>query len=141
MTPPPPVQPEQVFATPQRSQDLYKARKQLERSERLSRAARFLVAKAGKAISLANTRAAELQAGNIRLQAQLDLLKIKKPRKKVHPNPNEQFADVEAIKRAVDEAATKAAAKAAKSKGKKAAVVPTQLVATPLDSMCTQFQT
>jgi hypothetical protein len=69
ITPPPPVQPEQLFATPQRSQDLYRARQQLERSEKLSRAARFLVAKAGKAISLANTRAAELQVGNTKLQA------------------------------------------------------------------------
>jgi hypothetical protein len=67
-------------------------------------------------------------------------LKIKKPRKRIHLNPNEQFADVEAIKRAVDEAATKAAAKAAKSKKKIAKAVPTQLVTSPLDSMCTQFQ-
>jgi hypothetical protein len=119
---------------------LYRARKQLERSEKLSRAVRFLVAKAVKAISLANILAAELQVGNTRLQTQLDLLKIKKPRKKVRTNPNEQFADVEVFKRAVDEAATKAAAKAAKSKKKKAAVVPTQPVATPFDSMCTQFQ-
>jgi hypothetical protein len=140
VTPPPPVHPEQIFATPQRSQELYRARQQLERSEKLSRAARFLVAKAGKAISLANTRAAELQAGNTRLHAQFDLLKIEKSRRKVHFNPNEQFADVEAIKRTVDEAATKAAAKAAKSKKEKAAVVLTQVFATPLGSMYTQFQ-
>jgi hypothetical protein len=67
-------------------------------------------------------------------------LKSKKVRKKIYPNSNEQFADIEAIKGAVDETAIKAAAKAAKSKKKKIAVVLTQLVAPLLDSMCTQFQ-
>jgi hypothetical protein len=33
----------------------------------------------------------------------------------VYPNPTELFADVEGIKRALDEAATKAAAKAAET--------------------------
>jgi hypothetical protein len=46
-----------------------------------------LLNKAGNAISIANTRAAELQASNIRFQAQLDLLQIKAPRKQVPKNP------------------------------------------------------
>jgi carbamoylphosphate synthase large subunit len=40
-------------------------------------------------------------------------------KKQVHPNLNELFADVEAIKRAIDKAATKDAAKAAKISSKK----------------------
>jgi hypothetical protein len=122
MTPPPPIRPNyienSVFTTPKRSQDLYRDSQQLARVEKLSRSTRALIAKAGKALSRANTRAAELQASNIRLQAQLNLLKINVPKKQVRPCPNKRFADIEAIKRAVDKAATKAAKKPTKRRTK-----------------------
>jgi hypothetical protein len=59
--------------------------------------------------------------------------------KRVHPNPNELFADVEAIKRAVAEAATKATAKAVKTSSKSSSY---QNPATPLrfNSMYTEWQ-
>mgnify|MGYP003624113216 CR=1 FL=1 len=102
MTPPRLQQPfyiqNTVITTPQRSQDLYKAQQTLGRSEKLTRRTRLLLGKAGKAISAANTRAAELQASNQRLQHQLDQLKIRKPRKRIRPDPNERFSNVEAIR-------------------------------------------
>tara|TARA_R110002003_G_scaffold853_2_gene21702 strand:- start:2227 stop:3540 length:1314 start_codon:yes stop_codon:yes gene_type:complete len=144
MTPPGPVQPIYVqnihFTTPQRSQDLYKARQLLGRSEKLTRSTRLLLGKAGKAISAANTRAAELQASNQRLQYKLDQLKIKKPRKRIRPNPNERFSNVEAIRAAMDQAAAQAAQNAAKSSKKKAVKVVNQSATATLDSMCIQWQ-
>jgi hypothetical protein len=144
MTPPAPPQPiyigNELLATPQRSQDLYRAQQTLAQSEQLSRSTRALLGKAGKAISAANYRAAELQAGNTRLQLQLDQLKIKLPRKRVKPRPNEDFADVEVIKAAMDQAAAKAAKKAAKTRTIAATRVATQSAYASLDSMCTQWQ-
>jgi len=68
VTPPAVIQPasmlDTIITTPRRSQDLYKSCRQLERLECLSRSTRMLIAKAGKAIAMANTRAAELQSLN-----------------------------------------------------------------------------
>jgi hypothetical protein len=57
-----------VITTPRRSQDLYKAGQLLGQSEKLSRDTRLLLGKAGKALSAANSRTAELQASNQRLR-------------------------------------------------------------------------
>ena len=84
-TPPSQLQPihikNTIITTPRASQDLYKAQQAIGQSEKLTRSTRLLLKKAGKAISQANTRAAELQASNQRLQYQLNQLKIKLPRK------------------------------------------------------------
>jgi hypothetical protein len=73
ITPPPIAQPQsivdQVIKTPQRAQDLYKAQQVLLRSQSLSRSARVVLGKAGKAISIANTRSTQLQAENQRLKS------------------------------------------------------------------------
>jgi hypothetical protein len=55
---------ELIFTTPRSSQALYKAQKQLELLESLSRSTRLVLSKAGKAITEANTRAAQLKAEN-----------------------------------------------------------------------------
>ncbi|KAI0997098.1 hypothetical protein K3495_g11089 [Podosphaera aphanis] len=71
----------EVPMTPKRSQDLYRSQKLLERDGNLGRSTRYLLAKAGKAISRGNTEIAQLRAGNALLQAQLDQHKIIKPMK------------------------------------------------------------
>lgn len=144
VTPPRAIQPnniqDQLFATPQRSQDLYRARQLLEQSETLTRSTRVLLGKAGKAISIANTRAAGLQASNKQLQFELDQFKITKTRKRVIPDPNGRFNNIETIIKAVDEAAAEAAKKASKTSEKKAIQAVTQSVSTSFKSMCIEFQ-
>ena len=113
VTPPATVQPtsmlDTIITTPQRSQDLYKTRRQLEQSESLSRSTRMLFAKAGKAIAIANTRAAGLQLLNTQLQHQVNKAAITKPRKRITIDQNERFKNVEAIKLAVEAAAAETA--------------------------------
>ncbi|KAI0997269.1 hypothetical protein K3495_g10916 [Podosphaera aphanis] len=104
---PPPIPPNnlshEVPMTPKRSQDLYRSQKLLERDVNLGRSTRYLLAKAGKAISRGNTEIAQLRASNARLQAQLDQHRINKPKKRIQINPNERFKDIEAIKLAMDQ--------------------------------------
>ena len=90
--------------TSKRSQDLYRSQKLLERDVNLGCSTRYLLAKAGKAISRGNTEIAQLRASNARLQAQLDQHRINKPKKRIQINPNERFKDIEAIKLAMDQA-------------------------------------
>ena len=71
----------EVPMTPKRSQDLYRSQKLLERDVNLGRSTRYLLTKAGKAISRGNTEIAELRASNARLQAQLDQQRINEPKK------------------------------------------------------------
>ncbi|KAI0996103.1 hypothetical protein K3495_g12078 [Podosphaera aphanis] len=82
---PPPIPPNnlshEVPMTPKRSQDLYRSQKLLERDVNLGRSTRYLLAKAGKAISRGNTEIAQLRASNARLQAHLDQHRINKPKK------------------------------------------------------------
>jgi hypothetical protein len=112
----------------------------LGQSEKLTRSTRLLLSKAGKAISIANLRAAELQASNERLQFQLNQVKITKTRKRVLPDPNGRFNDMETIIKAVDEAAAEAAKKASKTSEKKAIQAVTQSANSSFDSMCIQWQ-
>jgi hypothetical protein len=113
---PPPLSkpPSPVFQTPQKPQDLYQAQQRLQSSESLSRSARRVLGKAGKAISKANIRAAHLEAQNRRLQAQLDKFTNKYTRKRVKINPNERFSNVVKIMAALDRAAMEKAEKAMK---------------------------
>jgi hypothetical protein len=53
-----------IYQTPQGHRDIYRTRLALERSEKLSQNTRVALYKAGKAISLANTQVATLQAAN-----------------------------------------------------------------------------
>ena len=64
-----------------------------------------MLSKAGKALAAANTLNAALYTDNLKLQHQANQLKIKKPKKRVHPEPNERFVNVKAIKAAIDAAA------------------------------------
>jgi hypothetical protein len=131
---------EQVFNTPRSSQALYKAQQQLLLSESLSRSTRIVLSKAGKAIAEANTRAAQLEADNQRLQHQLDYHKITRTRKRVQVNPNERFSNVESIKAAIDRAAALQAQQAITSPEKEAQKAAAAAAALTLSSMCNEWQ-
>jgi NADPH-dependent glutamate synthase beta subunit-like oxidoreductase len=119
---------------------LYKLQQQLGQSEQLSRATRLLLAKAGKALAAANTLNAALYSDNLKLQHQANQSKIKKPKKRVHPEPNKRFVNVEAVKAAMDAAAAQATQNTKKTTRKAAQKAPTQSYDTSFSSMCNQFQ-
>ena len=145
VTPPAAIRPasilDTVITTPQRSQDLYKSRRQLERSESLSRSTRILIAKAGKAIAIANTRAAKLQLLNTQLQHQVNTTKVTtRPRKRIPINQNERFKNVKAIKLAVEAAAIQTAKTV---RGLHTTSATTTEIASPnsvFTSMCNKWQ-
>jgi hypothetical protein len=78
-TPPATIQPidisDPIYRTPQRSQDIYRAQQQLQRSELISRNTRTVLNKAAKALSQAQSLAAQLQASNQQLHQKLDSTK------------------------------------------------------------------
>jgi hypothetical protein len=144
VTPPAAIRPasilDTVITTPQRSQDLYKSRRQLERSESLSRSTRMLIAKAGKAIAMANTRAAKLQLLNTQLQYQVNTTAVTKPRKRIPINQNERFKNIKAIKLAVEAAAIQTAKTV---RGLHTTSAATTEIASPnsvFTSMCNKWQ-
>lgn len=143
-TPPPAdldgAQFESLFATPQSSQQLRRAQQALLGSENLSRSTREVLTKAAKAIALTNARAAGLEAENQRLKYQLDSTKITRVRKRVQIEPNERFANIEAIKAAMALAAAREAENAAKNPEKEAEKAAKEAEARSLDSMCTVYQ-
>ncbi|UPX14071.1 uncharacterized protein EKO05_0004563 [Ascochyta rabiei] len=140
ITPPPSTQAsDDVFATPQSSQALYKAQ-QLILSESHSRSTRLMLGKAGKAIARANTRAARLEFENQRLKYQLDSATITHSRKRVQVNPNERYSNVEAIKAAIDRAAALQAEQASRQGEDEAKKAAAAAAALTLQSMCTEWQ-
>ena len=101
---------------------------------------RLLLQKAGKSLSIANTRAAGLEEENIRLKQQLDALGPQQPRKRVRIDPNQRFADIEKIVEAMKETETQQAqnksskAPAASPAAAKDTTVPA------FESMCTKWR-
>jgi hypothetical protein len=77
-----------LYRTPQKPQDIYTAQKSLHRAERLPRAAHVVLQKAGKAIALANTRAAAQEAEISRLKYQLEAISSTKKRKWITVDQN-----------------------------------------------------
>jgi hypothetical protein len=129
-----------IFNTPSSAQALYKAQQVLLQSETLSRSTRLVLSKAGKAIAVANTRAASLQAENQRLKYQLDNSRNTASRKRVQVNPNERFSNVETIKAALDRAAATKAQQDANAVEKAAQKASAEAAAATLQSMCNEFQ-
>jgi hypothetical protein len=99
-----------------------------------------VLGKAGKATSRANTRAAQLQAENQRLECQLSQIRGKQTRKRVQVNPNERFSNVETIKAAIDRAAQQQAQKSQKDIELAASRAAAAVAALTLESMCTEWQ-
>jgi hypothetical protein len=147
ITPPPPTTPpkalqgsHQVIVTPQRPHELYTAQQTILRTEQLSRPVRTVLAKAGKAISKANIRAAGLEAEIKRLQAQVDTIKPSKKRKRVVQDPNQRLLEVEEIQRAISQAAAEFAKTTTVAAEKAAAKAAAAAAAVTLHSMCTEWQ-
>jgi hypothetical protein len=82
------------FSTPQGPRDLYIAQRELQSCENLGRKARLLLQKAGKALAVANTRAAGLEAEKRRLEQQLETVSSQRRRKRVQVDPNQRFTEV-----------------------------------------------
>ena len=57
-----------------------------------------MLGKAGKAIAVANTRAAQLETENKRLKYQLDSTRITRSRKRVQVNPNERSVTLRVLR-------------------------------------------
>jgi hypothetical protein len=144
ITPPPQNQPiksiEAIYRTPQSHRDIYQAQQALARSESVSRSTRLILHKAGKAISIANTRSATLEADNKRLQYQLDQLGSQRKRKRIYIDPYIRFANIEKIRSTIHESAIEAADSSAKSTEKAAEAAAAAAVASTLQNMCTEWQ-
>jgi hypothetical protein len=144
ITPPASQQPqlpiERILITPQKPQDLYYAQLELQKSEIVTRRTRIVLHKAGKALSFANTRAAALQAENLRLKHQLSTTQSTKPRKRVYVDPNQRFADIENIMTAINESAAEEARRSKTSAEDAAKIAAAAAAAATLESMCTSWQ-
>jgi hypothetical protein len=144
ITPPLLLQPQssvdQSFSTPKRAQDIYQAQQKLMQLEPLSRSARSMLGKAGKAISRANAHSAQLQTENQRLKYQLEQLQGKQKRKRIRVDQNERFSNAESIKAAIERAAAQAAQASTKDTEKAARAAAAQAAALTQAAMCTQFQ-
>ncbi|KAI1001658.1 hypothetical protein K3495_g6538 [Podosphaera aphanis] len=125
---------------PKRSQDLYRSQKLLERDVNLGRSTRYLLAKAGKAISRGITEIAQLRASNARLQAQPDQHRINKPKKRIQINSNERFKDIEAIKLAMDQAEGNSAETVSNRRATTSVRIEIDEAASNFSSMCNQWQ-
>jgi hypothetical protein len=150
-TPPPPTVPTVpnialqnssplAIVTPQRPHELYAAQQTILRKEKLSRRVRTALAKAGKAISKANTRSAGLEAEVQRLQCQLDSIKPSKKRKRIAQDPNLRLLEVEEIQLAISQAAAEFAKTTTITAERAAARAAAAAAATTLHSMCTEWQ-
>lgn len=97
-TPPRPNQPQlaqSYLSTPRGPREVFVAQRKLHKDESVGRKTHQFFEKVGKALAIANTRAAQLETESKRLYSQLEALKPPHPRKKVRVNPNERFADID----------------------------------------------
>ncbi|KAI1676478.1 DDE-domain-containing protein [Pyrenophora tritici-repentis] len=143
-TPTPQQQPQQqlqsFFSTPQGPRDLYIAQRELQSYENLGRKAKLLLQKAGKALSVANTRAAGLEAEKRRLEQQLENASSRRPRKRVQIDLNQRFVEVETIREAIRVAKASAAQQSRSTVSSAAEIAAVVTAAAALESMCTQWQ-
>ena len=136
-----PQQPPQGFlSTPQGPRDLYIAKHKVQSCESIGRMTRLLLQKAGKALAVANTRAAGLEAEKRRLEQQVEDASPQQPRKRVQQDPNLRFTEVDSIREAMHAAEVLAAqhSRSTVSSAREKAAVVTAAIA--LESMCTQWQ-
>ncbi|KAF1828337.1 hypothetical protein BDW02DRAFT_246536, partial [Decorospora gaudefroyi] len=131
---------ESSLSTPRGPRDLFIAQRELHRNEGVSRKTHQLIQKAGKAIAVANTRAAQLEAENKRLYSQLEALKPQRPRKKVCVDPNQRFANVDTIMVAVQASQLLEAQRDVNTEEKAAERIAAKTAAQTLHSMCTEWQ-
>ncbi|KAI5777708.1 hypothetical protein EDC01DRAFT_782444 [Geopyxis carbonaria] len=103
------------FTPPKGPRDPQESIKKLQRTTKLSRDQRVVIQKAAKALAKLTTQNARLAtATNRSLRTQLEDLKSKTTKKKIAVDKNSQFANIETIKLAMNEAQTKEKAVKAK---------------------------
>jgi len=131
---------ESYLSTPCGPRQLFIAQRALHREQSISRKAHQLFEKAGKAIAIANTRSAALEAENKRLQSQLEALKPLQPRKKVRIDPNQRFASIDQIMIAKQASALLEQQNSSPDKEKEAEKLAAEVAAKTLQSMCSEWQ-
>jgi hypothetical protein len=94
-----------LIRTPQKPQHLFEAVRSISKTEKIPRMQRLVIQKAGKAIGRLNAIQAGHEATIQRQKAEIESLQAKKPRKRITVDPNSRFANIESIKKALDEAA------------------------------------
>jgi len=119
---------------------LYVAQQAIQETEGLGRNTRLILQKAAKAIGLANARAAGQGETITKLQRQLEACKPQQKRKRVVVDPNQRFADIESIYRAVQLVATPTVRKRRKLTRNTTKPTNTVVIDTDFKSMCTEFQ-
>lgn len=92
---------EQLISTPKRAKDLYAA---MEGLADLSRECRLLLRKAGKALEEKAVYTAQLETELASCKAKLGSLENNRKRKRVVHDPNTKFAEINAIKAAIEKA-------------------------------------
>ncbi|KAI0994534.1 hypothetical protein K3495_g13647, partial [Podosphaera aphanis] len=133
-----PNPPDLILSTPRSSLALHKASRELQTVEPLSRGARTLTRKAGKALSETNARAALSEFEKQQAQHQLDSSQTTRSRRRIQVNPNERFSDTEAIRDAVDRATTLSAQIASRNVEIEARRDVSGSAGTTFESMCNQ---
>jgi hypothetical protein len=128
------------FQTPKSSQQMYQLTQTLQKSQSLHRSVRNVLAKAGKAIELANITQARQEAIIQRQGAELEILAPQKPRKKITVDPNTAFASIDQIKAAQIESERIAAETIAKKPWFNAKKEADKIAQLALQDMCTEWQ-
>jgi hypothetical protein len=129
-----------VLQTPKKPRDIYYLQQALQRAERSPRILRAIFQKMTKALEQKNTGLALGEAEISRLKLQVDSISSNRPRKRLQTNPNERFANIEAIREAME----RSGAATARQRPSIAEVAQTSAAAaesaTIFNSMCSQFQ-
>ncbi|KAI1003475.1 hypothetical protein K3495_g4730 [Podosphaera aphanis] len=135
-----PNPPDLILSNPRSSQALQKAFRELQTVEPLSRGARTLIRKAGKALSEASARAALSEFEKQETQHQLDRSQTIRSIGRIQVNPNERFSDAEAIRDAVHRATTLSTQGASRNVEIEARRDFSGSAGTTFDPMCNQWQ-
>ena len=91
------------FKTPMNRKDIMLAKDQLKRRNRISRSQKILLQKIARGFKLGNLKLARVIQENQELKAKLNALGPQVKRKRVHPNPNYLFININALAKAIGE--------------------------------------
>ena len=94
-----------LYLTPKSQKDILLSIQHLDLFKKLNRKGRILLIKAGKVLGHSITCKALQEITICKQRNQLQLFWDKQKKKRIVLDPNEQFASIETIKRAQDEAA------------------------------------
>jgi hypothetical protein len=103
-----------VLSTPQNRQDIRNAIQVLEKSQKLNRSTRSFLAKTGKTLDRLTAQQALQETTILKQETQLEVFRNKKTKKRIPIDPNSRFANIEQIKKSMEEAEQLAAKQQAK---------------------------